>query len=419
MRPLTKALRGASGWITGLRRGQSSGRAEVPFAVWDAGLGLVKVNPIADWDLARLQAYIAANEIPVNPLHAQGFPSIGCQPCTRAIRPGEDIRAGRWWWRTRTARSADCTTARSRRLSPHERDGLPPRSARGREHPHLPRGGGAVPQAGAALFDRQGLHRPLAPGAQGVLSRAAALPGAAHRHDVEVPRHDRLPRPHRRRARPRPHRAYEQGRSGARHRPDPPRAFDLHRRHEDAGPEAGARSARLRRGLRRRASRRGGLARQGARVLVPRPGPPLGPAQAAAGDVAAAQRPAGRRRDRPHLPALQLDREGRVALHRARGPRRGAALLRRRAPDDRAQRPAARARRRPPAARRGREAEDAARALPHARLLALDRRRAVGRRGHPAVVAETLAARTSERQGRLIDHDQSGAMERKKQEGYF
>jgi phosphoadenosine phosphosulfate reductase len=98
VRPLTKALRGASGWITGLRRGQSSGRAEVPFAVWDAGLGLVKVNPIADWDLAQLQAYIAANEIPVNPLHAQGFPSIGCQPCTRAIRPGEDIRAGRWWW---------------------------------------------------------------------------------------------------------------------------------------------------------------------------------------------------------------------------------------------------------------------------------------------------------------------------------
>jgi phosphoadenosine phosphosulfate reductase len=98
VRPLTKALRGASGWITGLRRGQSSGRAEVPFAAWDARLGLIKVNPIADWDLAQLEAYIAANHVPVNALHAKGFPSIGCQPCTRAIRPGEDIRAGRWWW---------------------------------------------------------------------------------------------------------------------------------------------------------------------------------------------------------------------------------------------------------------------------------------------------------------------------------
>ena len=98
VRPLAKALRGASGWITGLRRGQSSGRAEVPFAAWDAKLGLVKVNPLADWDLSQLEAYVAAHAIPVNPLHARGFPSIGCQPCTRAIRPGEDIRAGRWWW---------------------------------------------------------------------------------------------------------------------------------------------------------------------------------------------------------------------------------------------------------------------------------------------------------------------------------
>ena len=59
---------------------------------------MIKLNPIADWTLAQLEAYIAANDIPVNPLHAQGFPSIGCQPCTRAVLPGEDIRAGRWWW---------------------------------------------------------------------------------------------------------------------------------------------------------------------------------------------------------------------------------------------------------------------------------------------------------------------------------
>ena len=98
VRPLRRALDGASGWLTGLRREQSAGRAEVPFAVWDAEHKLVKVNPIADWTLSRLEDYIAANNVPVNPLHAKGFPSIGCQPCTRAIRPGEDIRAGRWWW---------------------------------------------------------------------------------------------------------------------------------------------------------------------------------------------------------------------------------------------------------------------------------------------------------------------------------
>lgn len=98
VRPLNKALAGASGWITGLRRDQSAGRAHVPFAAWDGAHGLIKLNPIADWSLETLEAYVANNNVPINPLHAQGFPSIGCQPCTRAIRPGEDIRAGRWWW---------------------------------------------------------------------------------------------------------------------------------------------------------------------------------------------------------------------------------------------------------------------------------------------------------------------------------
>ncbi len=98
VRPLKRALAGAAGWITGLRRDQSTERAAVPFAAWDGEHGLVKLNPIADWTLDQLQAYIAANDVPVNPLHARGFPSIGCQPCTRAVLPGEDIRAGRWWW---------------------------------------------------------------------------------------------------------------------------------------------------------------------------------------------------------------------------------------------------------------------------------------------------------------------------------
>jgi len=98
VRPLKRALAGATGWITGLRRDQSAERAGVPFAAWDAQRRLVKVNPIADWTLEQVQGYIADNDVPVNPLHARGFPSIGCQPCTRAIKPGEDIRAGRWWW---------------------------------------------------------------------------------------------------------------------------------------------------------------------------------------------------------------------------------------------------------------------------------------------------------------------------------
>jgi phosphoadenosine phosphosulfate reductase len=96
--PLKRGLKGAAGWITGLRRGQSTGRADVPFATWDPEYNLVKINPLADWSLDQLEAYAAANGIPLNPLHAQGFLSIGCEPCTRAVRPGEDIRAGRWWW---------------------------------------------------------------------------------------------------------------------------------------------------------------------------------------------------------------------------------------------------------------------------------------------------------------------------------
>ena len=98
VRPLNRALAGANGWITGLRREQSQGRAHVPFASFDAAQNLIKLNPIADWTLDQLEAYVSANKIPINALHAQGFPSIGCQPCTRAIKPGEDIRAGRWWW---------------------------------------------------------------------------------------------------------------------------------------------------------------------------------------------------------------------------------------------------------------------------------------------------------------------------------
>ena len=98
VRPLQRALAGAAAWITGLRREQSANRDSTPFAAFDASQSLIKINPLADWSLDRVENYIETNSIPINPLHAEGFPSIGCQPCTRAIAPGEPIRAGRWWW---------------------------------------------------------------------------------------------------------------------------------------------------------------------------------------------------------------------------------------------------------------------------------------------------------------------------------
>ena len=98
VRPLNRELQGAQGWISGLRREHSEERAGVPLAAWDEARGLIKVNPLADWSTQDLTAYIAANNVPVNPQHARGFVSIGCAPCTRAVQPGEHPRAGRWWW---------------------------------------------------------------------------------------------------------------------------------------------------------------------------------------------------------------------------------------------------------------------------------------------------------------------------------
>lgn len=96
--PLAKALSGAAFWVTGLRRGQSGNRAATPFAEYDAERDLIKVNPLADWSLEDINAYVEAEAVPTNPLHKRGYPSIGCEPCTRAIKPGEPERAGRWWW---------------------------------------------------------------------------------------------------------------------------------------------------------------------------------------------------------------------------------------------------------------------------------------------------------------------------------
>jgi len=96
--PLRKALEGADVWVTGLRRGQSENRSSLPFAEWDQEHGLLKVHPVLDWSDERLEAYLLEHNVPVNRLHAKGYPSIGCAPCTRAVAPGQDARSGRWWW---------------------------------------------------------------------------------------------------------------------------------------------------------------------------------------------------------------------------------------------------------------------------------------------------------------------------------
>jgi phosphoadenosine phosphosulfate reductase len=98
VKPLARALAGASVWVTGLRRGQSGNRAETPFVEFDAERNLLKVNPLADWSIEEINCLVKDEAVPVNPLHARGYPSIGCEPCTRAIKPGEPERAGRWWW---------------------------------------------------------------------------------------------------------------------------------------------------------------------------------------------------------------------------------------------------------------------------------------------------------------------------------
>ena len=96
--PLKRAFSGLDVWICGLRRDQSVTRADMQPIEWDAMNGLIKLNPLMDWSEEQVREYIREHKIPYNPLHDKGYPSIGCQPCTRAVLPGEDLRAGRWWW---------------------------------------------------------------------------------------------------------------------------------------------------------------------------------------------------------------------------------------------------------------------------------------------------------------------------------
>lgn len=96
--PLKRAFKDLDVWICGLRRDQSVTRTDVQVVEWDEANGLIKLNPIVDWTEEQVWDYIKTNKVPYNRLHDKGFPSVGCQPCTRAIEKGEDTRAGRWWW---------------------------------------------------------------------------------------------------------------------------------------------------------------------------------------------------------------------------------------------------------------------------------------------------------------------------------
>lgn len=102
--PLQRALTGRTAWITGQRRVQGADRARLQEREHDSARSIAKFNPLAAWADDDVREYVALYQVPVNPLHARGYPSIGCEPCTRASRPGEDARAGRWWWEQNAAK---------------------------------------------------------------------------------------------------------------------------------------------------------------------------------------------------------------------------------------------------------------------------------------------------------------------------
>ncbi|WP_240768691.1 phosphoadenylyl-sulfate reductase [Olivibacter sp. XZL3] len=111
--PLKRALEGNGCWITGIRAEQSANRQGMGNLEWDEGNQIIKFHPIFDWSLADVKAFIKENHIVYNTLHDKGFPSIGCAPCTRAVREGEDFRAGRWWWEDQSKKECGLHAAQS------------------------------------------------------------------------------------------------------------------------------------------------------------------------------------------------------------------------------------------------------------------------------------------------------------------
>lgn len=108
--PLNRALENADAWLTGQRREQAVTRTELPFVENDKQRGIKKYNPITDWSEELVWAYIKEHKVPYNALYHRGYPSIGCQPCSKAIRQGEDVRAGRWWWESKDSKECGLHT---------------------------------------------------------------------------------------------------------------------------------------------------------------------------------------------------------------------------------------------------------------------------------------------------------------------
>ena len=106
--PLNRALKDADLWITGIRQEQSDFRQNMQLFEYDAERDLIKFNPLLSWTTEELWDHIRQNDVPFNALHLKGYPSIGCEPCTRAVKPGEDQRAGRWWWENQGSTKQEC-----------------------------------------------------------------------------------------------------------------------------------------------------------------------------------------------------------------------------------------------------------------------------------------------------------------------
>ncbi|MBP5548211.1 MAG: phosphoadenylyl-sulfate reductase [Bacteroidales bacterium] len=98
LEPMQRAFKTLDAWICGLRQSQSITRSNMRMVEWDEKYGLLKINPLIFWSEQQVWDYVKINHVPYNKLHDKGFPSIGCEPCTRAVKPGDDIRSGRWWW---------------------------------------------------------------------------------------------------------------------------------------------------------------------------------------------------------------------------------------------------------------------------------------------------------------------------------
>jgi thioredoxin-dependent adenylylsulfate APS reductase len=187
IQPLRRTLEGRRAWLTGLRREQSASRRDLEVSAWDDNYGLQKFNPMLEWTSEQVWAYIHDHAVPYNRLHDRGYTSIGCAPCTRAVGPGEDSRAGRWWWEMDTVKECglhlDPATGRLQRASTDTDNGSEPSSSTETEESGL----AAREDLAAAGPDHEGKKmRVLILGGDGFCGWPTALHLSAQGHDVAI-----------------------------------------------------------------------------------------------------------------------------------------------------------------------------------------------------------------------------------------